>query len=122
MSTVTIKSSTIFVSAEGRTRVFRSIDEIPAPLRKKLVESTTGLNSATILIADRRGREEIARSLRGESTGIKTRFVESRTGGGNGKAPVNRRVVRLNSWQLWLSAAVLAASGLVAWAVTCFRY
>ncbi|MCC7499072.1 MAG: hypothetical protein IT160_15920 [Bryobacterales bacterium] len=122
MSTVTIKSSTIFVSAEGRTRVFRSIDEIPAPLRKKLVESTTGLNSATILIADRRGREEIARSLRGEPTGIKTRFVESRTGGGNGKAPVNRRVVRLNSWQLWLSAAVLAASGLVAWAVTCFRY
>ncbi len=122
MSTVTVKSSTIFISTDDRTQVFRSMDEVPGPLRKKLVESTTGLNSATILIADRRGREEIARALRGESTGIQARFVESRTGRRKGRVAPSQRTVRLNSWQVWLSVAALAVSGLAAWAVACFHY
>jgi hypothetical protein len=46
-----------------RTR-FPQRDEVPASLRTQLLKSTNGANSATILIADRRGRREIARAMR----------------------------------------------------------
>jgi hypothetical protein len=63
MHRVTVKTSTIFIAKGGRTRVYRSVSEIPQRLRKELEESTNGFNSATILIADRRGRKEIPRAL-----------------------------------------------------------
>jgi len=44
--------------------VYRSVDEIPPPLRSKLLQSTNNPNSRTILIADRRGRKEIAKAMR----------------------------------------------------------
>lgn len=122
MSTVTVKSSTIFISTDDSIQVFRSMDEVPVPLRKMLEESTAGLNSATILIADRRGRQEIARALRGEETGIRARFVETRTAGRKHRLSLTGHALRLNCWQVWLSVAALAASGLVAWAVVCCRY
>ncbi len=59
-----LKSSTILISAGDTDAVYRSVKEVPAPLRRKLLKSTNGLNAATILIADRKGREEIARAIR----------------------------------------------------------
>ncbi len=52
--------------------VYRSMEEVPHPLRSKLLKSTNSANSATILIADRRGREEIARVMRslGHTPGV----------------------------------------------------
>lgn len=76
MERTTIKTSTIFVSVGKQTKVYHSMDEVPARLREKLVESTTGLNSATILIADRRGKEEIDRVLRTMPKGISARLTE----------------------------------------------
>jgi hypothetical protein len=40
------------------------VDEVPEGLRTRLLKSTNGANSATILIADRRGRQEIAKAMR----------------------------------------------------------
>ena len=77
MSRVTLKSSTIFISVGDKTRVYRSVEEVPPPLRKKLEQSTNGIHSATILIADRRGREEILRAIRGGSN-LKTRLTSLR--------------------------------------------
>jgi hypothetical protein len=71
----TIRSSTIFIAIGDETRVYRSVDEIPAALRQKLEQTTNGLNSATILIADRRGREEIVRAIRGLPSGIRSRLA-----------------------------------------------
>ena len=71
----TIRSSTIFIAVGDETRVYRSVDEIPAPLRQKLEQTTNGLNSATILIADRRGREEIVRAIRGLPSGVRSRLA-----------------------------------------------
>jgi len=64
MPRVTLKSSTIFVSVGDETHVYRSVDDVPPKLRRQLEDSTNGINSATILIADRRGREEIVRAIR----------------------------------------------------------
>jgi len=65
MHRVTVKTSTIFIAKSGPTQVYRSVAEIPDRLRKELEESTNSFNSATILIADRRGREEIVKALNG---------------------------------------------------------
>ena len=59
-----LKTSTILISADDTQGVYRSVQEVPEPLRKKLLRSTNGINSRTILIADRRGRQEIARAMR----------------------------------------------------------
>ncbi len=58
------RTSSVLISAGGSEMVYRSVDEVPAPLRSKLLRSTNGANSATILIADRRGRKEITRAMR----------------------------------------------------------
>jgi RNA polymerase subunit RPABC4/transcription elongation factor Spt4 len=59
-----MKTSTILISAENVQGVYHSVEDIPEPLRKKLLRSTNSLNSRTMLIADRRGRQEIARALK----------------------------------------------------------
>src|SRR5579862_8345450 len=70
-----MKSSTILISAGETDAVYRSVKEVPASLRRKLLKSTNGLNSATILIADRRGREEIARAIQNLPTSLQRRFL-----------------------------------------------
>src|SRR3954447_17775660 len=60
----TFQTSTVLISASGADRVYRSVEEVPKRLRTRLLKSTNGANSATILIADRRGRKEISRAMR----------------------------------------------------------
>jgi hypothetical protein len=82
------RSSTVLVSASGGERVYRSVEEIPAPLRTRLLKSTNGRNSATILIADRRGRQEIARAVRNLPGSAQRRFLQALLGAeGSGVAP-----------------------------------
>jgi hypothetical protein len=71
-----MKSSTILISAGETDAVYRSVKEVPAPLRRQLLKSTNGLNSATILIADRRGREEIARAIQNLPSSLQRRFLK----------------------------------------------
>ena len=59
-----LKTSTILISADNIEGVYHSVEDVPEPLRKKLLRSTNSLNSRTMLIADRRGRQEIARALK----------------------------------------------------------
>ena len=79
MHRVTVKTSTIFIAKRGPTQVYRSVGEIPAKLRKELEESTNSFNSATILIADRRGREEIVKALNGMPSTLRSRLANSLT-------------------------------------------
>lgn len=71
-----MKSSTILISAGETDAVYRSVKDVPPPLRRKLLKSTNGLNSATILIADRRGREEIARAIQNLPSSLQRRFLK----------------------------------------------
>ncbi len=77
MQRVTVKTSTIFIAKGGKTQVYRSVSEVPPQLRKELEETTNSFNSATILIADKRGREEILRALNGLPTGLRQRLASS---------------------------------------------
>jgi hypothetical protein len=60
----TFQTSTVLISSGGSDLVYRSVDEVPPRLRTRLMRSTSSSNSGTILIADRRGRKEIARAMR----------------------------------------------------------
>ena len=59
-----MKTSTILISAGSTDAVYRSVSEVPQPLRKRLLRSTNGMNAATILIADPKGKEELAKAIR----------------------------------------------------------
>src|ERR1700722_8070002 len=100
MSRVTLKSSTIFISVGDKTEVYRSVADVPPPLRKKLEQSTNSINSATILIADRKGKEEIVRAIRGLPSNLRSRIstaVREET------PPVEQKTAVLwaSLWQGW---------------------
>src|ERR1700694_158808 len=90
MHRVTVKTSTIFIAKTGRTQVYRSVGEIPARLRKELEQSTNSFNSATILIADRRGREEIVKALNGLPSNLRSRLAHSLSPHPADEAVINR--------------------------------
>lgn len=77
MAQLTARSSTIFIATGRETRVYRSVEDVPPELRQKLVSCTRGINSATILIADKHGREELVRSLQGRPSEVECRLLEN---------------------------------------------
>lgn len=61
----TIRHSAILIGhGEDRIETYNSLDEVPAGLKRRLVESTLGRNSATLLIADQRGRVHLAETMK----------------------------------------------------------
>jgi hypothetical protein len=71
------QTSTVLISTSGTEQVYRSVDEVPAGLRTRLLKSTNGANSATILIADRRGRQEIAKAMRNLPGPVQKRWMQT---------------------------------------------
>jgi hypothetical protein len=113
MSRVTLKSSTIFIAVGNKTEVYRSVEEVPEPLRKKLEQSTNGINSATILIADRKGKEEIVRAIRGFPSNLRSRLATSlRKEAGNESRFFGRWTFL---WQDWAEILLPAAIGVAVW-------
>ena len=64
------QTSTVLISTGGADLVYRTVEEIPSGLRTRLLKSTSGGNSGTIVIADRRGRKEIAKVV-GKLPGVR---------------------------------------------------
>lgn len=113
MDTVTVKSSTIFISTGKRTKIYRSVADVPPMLRKRLEQSTSGMNSATILIADRNGREELVRSIQGLPSGVQTRVGANR----RPKTPIMRPAGLWHEYRHWIELAGIGILGLGIWLV-----
>ncbi len=113
MSRVTLKSSTIFISVGNKTEVYRSVADVPPPLRKKLEQSTNGINSATILIADRKGKEEIVRAIRGLPSNLRSKLSaplrEDLT------RPERKSIPWVRIGQEWAEFLLPAAIGVAVW-------
>ena len=113
MPRLTVKSSTIFISVGGKTQVFRSVDDVPPSLRKRLEQSTNGINSATILIADRRGREEIVRAIRGLPSNVRSRLSSTLR---NEAEPTPKRLVNPREfWRNWAEILLPSALAFIVW-------
>ena len=125
MHRVTVKTSTIFIAKSGGTQVYRSVSEIPERLRKELEESTNSFNSATILIADRRGREEIVKALNGLPSSLRSRLANSLTPRPDAEAEVEAesrvapvlRFMRRN----WLEITLPTTVAVIVWAAFNYR-
>jgi hypothetical protein len=115
MASLTARSATIFIASGDRTEVYRSVDEVPPELRRKLMETTRSVNSATILIADKRGREELVRALQGRRSEIRCRLVDTL----RAKQPEPDRwanvLASLRSARTWLEFLLPIAIGASLW-------
>src|SRR3954447_6115527 len=122
MTTLTAKSSTIYIAAGNGTQVFRSLAQVPPRLRQKLHETTQGRNSATILIADRQGREELVRALQGEPSRVQCRLAESlRMRQSQAGAPAKARP-HLSLLRRWLELLLPLAIGASLWLLVEMRF
>ena len=80
------QTSTVLISSGGADLVYRSVEEIPPGLRTRLLKSTGGRNSGTILIADRRGRQEISKSAGKLPDAAPGQLVKAILGGRDGSS------------------------------------
>jgi hypothetical protein len=58
-----IRTSAVMISADGEDSFYHSVQEVPERLRKRLMDTTAGDNSGTIVIADRAGKEQLTQAL-----------------------------------------------------------
>ena len=107
------QTSTVLISTGGADLVYRSVEEIPRGLRTRLLKSTSGGNSGIILIADRRGREEIAKTVGKLPDAAPRRLVKAILGGRNGSSPAER--LTPGRKRAIAAVLVLLALALVAW-------
>jgi hypothetical protein len=77
---------------------------VPDRLRTRLLKSTNSPNAATILIADRRGRQEIVKAMRHLPGSGQRRLIQSLLGGSADSSRGQLAAV----WKRIIFAAVLA--------------
>jgi hypothetical protein len=58
-----MKTSAVMIAAQGERGFYRSVQDVPEPLRTQLIETTTSPNSGIIVIADRAGKEQLTQVM-----------------------------------------------------------
>lgn len=120
MNRLVHKVSTIVVGSGARPRSFRSLDELPEHLRKRLDDATGGENSATLLIADERGRQEILKSLRGQKSALDSRLISSLSARLREQRQQAAPRFRLSK-RSWLEIGLLAVIAVTLWLLAAGR-
>jgi hypothetical protein len=58
-----MKTSAVMIATQGERGFYRSVQDVPEPLRTQLIETTTSQNSGIIVIADRAGKEQLTQVM-----------------------------------------------------------
>jgi hypothetical protein len=58
-----MKTSAVMIAAQGERGFYRSVQDVPEPLRTQLIETTSSPNSGIIVIADRAGKEQLTQVM-----------------------------------------------------------
>jgi hypothetical protein len=107
------QTSTVLISTGNADRVYRSVDEVPVRLRNRLLKTTNGANSATILIADRKGRKEIDKAMRKAQPNAQRRLMKAVLSGETSVNPLAWLTPTVRKW-IALIVALLAVCVAVA--------
>jgi hypothetical protein len=113
MSRYTLKSSTVFVSIGEETKVFRSVDDVPAEWVRYFERSKGRLRPQTILIADPKGREEILRGLQGLPSSVRPRWNPASLRPGSSKGSASKLGARfhLTTREILIEVSIAVAIG-----------
>ena len=114
MALLTAKSSTIFIATGAELRVYRTLEEIPPGLRRKMQQTTRGVNAGTILIADKRGREELVRALDAQPVPVERRLADTVLQLPP-EPPQAKKRIELASLRTWLELLLPVAIGASLW-------
>jgi len=112
------QTSTVLISTEEADRVYRSVEEVPARLRNRLLKTTNGANSATILIADRKGRKEIDKAMRKLPGPAQRRLLHSMLSAEQSVSPLAWLTPAVRKW---IAAAVVLLAVLASIAVFLYK-
>lgn len=109
-----VRTSAVMISAGDEDAFYNSLQDVPEPLRNRLLESTNGDNAGTIVIADRAGKEQLTEVL------ARRENPRPESPGNAAVAAVNQAVQHLaqrRSWLPWVMfILVLVVAGIVsAW-------
>ena len=108
-----IKTSTVVIGTSKENSFYRSVNDVPEPMRRRLLETTNGENSATIVIADRAGKEQWTEIVaQRESTEPQHPAVEPEP-----SAPERRRGIAGLSWAAWAGVLLFVAAAAMIGAV-----
>ncbi len=122
---ITHKTSTILISTGTGVKSFRSLNEVPDDMRQRLIQSTSGPYSATLLIADEAGRREVLRSLRGQPSAVESRWMRSfanREAAAADPAMKHRKLPETSPrWRRVAEVSLLAGIGLCLWLLAAWR-
>jgi len=108
----TVRTSVILVAVDNRIEAYASLEDVPVELRERLIESTSGDDAATILIADRKGRDAMLSSLRRRILARRRRSVS---------APASPLRVPGGWLRTWGAILLSGAAGLAVWLVATWR-
>ena len=86
-------------------------------LRARLEKTTSGTNSATILIADRRGKDELVRAIQGLPKSIPLRVTE----GVRRKREHRRRIDKARARRYYLEIGLVGLLGLLLWILAVWK-
>src|ERR1700693_1054684 len=76
-----MKTSAVMIAARGERGFYRSVQDVPEPLRTQLLETTTSANSGIIVIADRAGKEQLTQVMARREAGREgTQQAQHRSG------------------------------------------
>lgn len=102
-----LKTSSVMIGAGDRQTFYHSVQDVPEPLRSRLIESTNSKNSGMIVIADRAGKDQItqviARRERAKEQKLAQEYIEagSQTPGLGWRTTLLEHKFLGYSWVVW---------------------
>lgn len=108
-----VKTSAVLIATAAESSFYRSVQDVPEPLRRRLIETTSSENSGMIVIADRAGKEQWTEIVaRREARETQAALPEPQPEEAEG--PAARGFVGL-PWSAWAGVLLfLAAAALIA--------
>ena len=118
-----LKTSAVMISAAGERGFYRSVQDVPEPLRQELLRVTASENAGTIVIADRAGKEQLTQIVarRESARGITPAGGAQRSGSAPDPVPPKSFMSASSpfgfSWIVWAGVGLLLGSAAVIAAV-----